>query len=98
MLIGNCTPILCFLQAEDGIRYYKVTGVQTCALPISKGRGYGGAALSGSGQRGAGGGPRAACCALCPVSACILRSVRQCPPGPSGSPMRATVLDRKSVV
>src|SRR5205807_7324949 len=22
-------------QAEDGIRYYKVTGVQTCALPIS---------------------------------------------------------------
>src|ERR1039457_6981735 len=22
------------LQAEDGIRYYKVTGVQTCALPI----------------------------------------------------------------
>src|SRR5205807_3144871 len=21
-------------QAEDGIRYYKVTGVQTCALPI----------------------------------------------------------------
>src|SRR5688500_20135234 len=23
-------------QAEDGIRYYKVTGVQTCALPISR--------------------------------------------------------------
>src|SRR5688500_20285979 len=23
-----------FLQAEDGIRVYKVTGVQTCALPI----------------------------------------------------------------
>src|SRR5256885_12235779 len=22
------------LQAEDGIRYHKVTGVQTCALPI----------------------------------------------------------------
>src|SRR5688500_19502282 len=22
-------------QAEDGIQYYKVTGVQTCALPIS---------------------------------------------------------------
>src|SRR3989454_39441 len=33
------TPItrLCFFffQAEDGIRDYKVTGVQTCALPIS---------------------------------------------------------------
>src|SRR5256885_10648918 len=27
--------ILCFFfQAEDGIRDYKVTGVQTCALPI----------------------------------------------------------------
>src|SRR2546426_5260809 len=30
-------PSLCvfFFQAEDGIRYYKVTGFQTCALPIS---------------------------------------------------------------
>src|SRR5256885_9835449 len=27
-----------FFQAEDGIRDYKVTGVQTCALPISDGR------------------------------------------------------------
>src|SRR2546426_8660318 len=27
-----------FFQAEDGIRDYKVTGVQTCALPISFGR------------------------------------------------------------
>src|SRR5256885_4951690 len=27
-----------FFQAEDGIRDYKVTGVQTCALPISQGR------------------------------------------------------------
>src|SRR5688500_4554386 len=26
-----------FFQAEDGIRVYKVTGVQTCALPISDG-------------------------------------------------------------
>src|SRR6266446_5904819 len=26
-----------FLQAEDGIRDYKVTGVQTCALPILAG-------------------------------------------------------------
>src|SRR5256885_1129169 len=30
-----------FFQAEDGIRYYKVTGVQTCALPISRGHGPG---------------------------------------------------------
>src|SRR5256885_13205705 len=27
-----------FFQAEDGIRDYKVTGVQTCALPIFGGR------------------------------------------------------------
>src|SRR2546426_12009806 len=27
-----------FFQAEDGIRDYKVTGVQTCALPISVNR------------------------------------------------------------
>src|ERR1039457_7473533 len=27
-------PRLLFFQAEDGIRDYKVTGVQTCALPI----------------------------------------------------------------
>src|SRR5256885_13180668 len=26
-----------FFQAEDGIRDYKVTGVQTCALPICPG-------------------------------------------------------------
>src|SRR5262249_59959898 len=32
--------VLCclfFFQAEDGIRYWSVTGVQTCALPISAG-------------------------------------------------------------
>src|SRR5256885_12378467 len=34
-----------FFQAEDGIRDYKVTGVQTCALPIS---GKSGARASGS--------------------------------------------------
>ena len=30
-----------FFQAEDGIRDYKVTGVQTCALPIWGGFGGG---------------------------------------------------------
>src|SRR6266478_2670573 len=30
-----------FFQAEDGIRPLTVTGVQTCALPISGGRGSG---------------------------------------------------------
>src|SRR5688500_20369732 len=28
------TIVFFFFQAEDGIRDYKVTGVQTCALPI----------------------------------------------------------------
>src|SRR5205807_8094772 len=31
----NPFPRTFFFQAEDGIRDYKVTGVQTCALPIS---------------------------------------------------------------
>src|SRR2546426_7359835 len=30
-----CISLHFFFQAEDGIRDYKVTGVQTCALPIS---------------------------------------------------------------
>src|SRR5205807_2700438 len=29
-----CDFLFFFFQAEDGIRDYKVTGVQTCALPI----------------------------------------------------------------
>src|SRR5256885_6260814 len=29
-----CDSLFFFFQAEDGIRDYKVTGVQTCALPI----------------------------------------------------------------
>src|SRR5256885_7262812 len=32
---GKMSDIFFFFQAEDGIRDYKVTGVQTCALPIS---------------------------------------------------------------
>src|SRR3989454_1009351 len=34
LLKCNWTIIFFFFQAEDGIRDYKVTGVQTCALPI----------------------------------------------------------------
>src|SRR6266511_4293424 len=30
-----CFLFFFFFQAEDGIRYFHVTGVQTCALPIS---------------------------------------------------------------
>src|SRR5205807_5914359 len=31
---SGCGFCFFFFQAEDGIRDYKVTGVQTCALPI----------------------------------------------------------------
>src|SRR5256885_4879226 len=34
-LLPRVAGLLILFQAEDGIRDYKVTGVQTCALPIS---------------------------------------------------------------
>src|SRR5256885_4901572 len=34
LLHRSCYIFFFFFQAEDGIRDYKVTGVQTCALPI----------------------------------------------------------------
>src|SRR5690606_24585905 len=42
-----------FFQAEDGIRDFHVTGVQTCALPISNGRLFptAGAACGGNGGK-----------------------------------------------
>src|SRR2546430_12413938 len=43
---------LFFFQAEDGIRDLTVTGVQTCALPISSGSGR--RARAPGGGRGAG--------------------------------------------
>src|SRR5256885_8570635 len=33
-VVGGRGVLAFFFQAEDGIRDYKVTGVQTCALPI----------------------------------------------------------------
>src|SRR5256885_13069513 len=35
IFIRSTSSFVFFFQAEDGIRDYKVTGVQTCALPIS---------------------------------------------------------------
>src|SRR5437016_9508525 len=36
MLVFRCVScVVFFFQAEDGIRDWSVTGVQTCALPIS---------------------------------------------------------------
>src|SRR5256885_10355779 len=36
--LSHSPEVVFFFQAEDGIRDYKVTGVQTCALPISRRR------------------------------------------------------------
>src|SRR3989449_5183571 len=41
MFQANSVLFLFFFQAEDGIRDVAVTGVQTCALPISRRRGVG---------------------------------------------------------
>src|SRR2546430_6172401 len=42
---ADLSKLIFFLfQAEDGIRYVTVTGVQTCALPISHRRGRDGSA------------------------------------------------------
>src|SRR6202021_3350187 len=38
-IMCRCVALI-FFQAEDGIRDYCVTGVQTCALPISGGGSY----------------------------------------------------------
>src|SRR5256885_6549565 len=54
-LMGKVRFSFFFFQAEDGIRDYKVTGVQTCALPICRPRGggrrYAGAAARRCGRR-----------------------------------------------
>src|SRR5256885_7802338 len=51
---GWDVPHYFFFQAEDGIRDYKVTGVQTCALPISnRSQGQGRRDEQTSGRRGA---------------------------------------------
>src|SRR5260370_1040057 len=56
--IANRRKIVFFFQAEDGIRDSSVTGVQTCALPISGGLGT--PAAQPPAERAAGGEPGAA--------------------------------------
>src|SRR5256884_1949574 len=43
-ICGMCFSVFFFFQAEDGIRDVAVTGVQTCALPISEAQKLGGQA------------------------------------------------------
>src|SRR5436309_4614702 len=35
-IYSSCVVLFFFFQAEDGIRDFHVTGVQTCALPICR--------------------------------------------------------------
>src|SRR5437016_10801171 len=39
LMCRGTAPLFFFFQAGDGIRYWSVTGVQTCALPIFTGAG-----------------------------------------------------------
>src|SRR5256885_5332011 len=103
--------IFFFFQAEDGIRDYKVTGVQTCALPIwplalragtslrspcsIKAETVAGTACSGDGSST----PSAAICArrpASPMACCSDRVSRASTAG--GVPRGAKIADRKSVV
>src|SRR5256885_7981611 len=86
----NCF-LFFFFQAEDGIRDYKVTGVQTCALPISRrgqGHGAGDAQIQGPGGW-QGGEPDRAGRAVGRMSA---------PPARGVASAVLETLDRKSVV
>src|SRR2546426_11489723 len=73
-----------FFQAEDGIRDYKVTGVQTCALPIF-----------GEGGEGGKGTDRPGVCGGCSEGGCHSRGNR-CRPQNGRGILRGA--DRKSVV
>src|SRR2546426_1734303 len=77
-----------FFQAEDGIRDYKVTGVQTCALPISVGLDPAQRGLPGPLDRSLSHPSRT-------------RTLRQLTPGgssrqPGGGPVRRRCRDRRS--
>src|SRR5256885_5096089 len=54
LILGCVRFMFFFFQAEDGIRDYKVTGVQTCALPIWRGRSAQEIRSSGDGLRALG--------------------------------------------
>src|SRR5690606_40380957 len=58
------STLVFFYQAEDGIRDFHVTGVQTCALPICAGASTGasGRTKRSPPRRGASGGATAASC------------------------------------
>src|SRR5256885_8756915 len=70
-----------FFQAEDGIRDYKVTGVQTCALPISRRRPR--LVPARGGGPGCARGPRS--CPYVPPCSTSVRSARAVPANGAGA-------------
>ena len=88
--------LLFFFQAEDGIRDSPVTGVQTCALPISKSLGD-----AREVSRGRAGSPsEASATHIRDARKIARRRARRCARSPNHSDMRAGMAakDRKSVV
>src|SRR5256885_12705910 len=83
-----------FFQAEDGIRDYKVTGVQTCALPISsRSPGKGSTKNPGANRRA----PSSAARFSRGSAPAIFASAERAPLARPGPPHDSTK-DRKSVV
>src|SRR2546426_3555850 len=82
-----------FFQAEDGIRDYKVTGVQTCALPISN---YGRSAIDVAGPGGTVGPPNSGLAVT--LNCSLSGSVTMGNPAACGKGARRWERDRKSVV
>src|SRR5256886_6048467 len=105
LFVNRCGSLFFFFfQAEDGIRDLTVTGVQTCALPIS---GHPSAVVTSSGATGAmnqaGTGTPAARNKRLDRSLSIARALASAPLPVYGTPITSRIAwsvppDRKSVV
>src|SRR5690606_39396247 len=83
-----------FFQAEDGIRDFHVTGVQTCALPISRRL----ASRHRDGGRGQPGRRHVSTVMLTTAATPTTTMIERSTNGGSRRPKRAPIVDRKSVV
>src|SRR5256885_10284414 len=92
-----------FFQAEDGIRDYKVTGVQTCALPILRQPGDRGLGQAGAFRQVAvaqqfRAGPERTEYFDASFQGAVARGLSRLVMEDGGSPVRHAAADRKSVV
>src|SRR5207247_6299164 len=92
--ISECRPsdlvslFLFFFQAEDGIRDPLVTGVQTCALPISPSRNAAYSAAGSSPKRRGNTTPRSAACTAPRAARCECSAVSSIAPAAMRRPLR----------